>query len=592
MKRASLPRILVIDDQYGRCGLGDGFRHAVGEEIWQSFVADRRAMCRNFGLVDLTGDVRSRALDEAVAEAIFCPGQAWNGSAARIENASETAVAMGRRGWPFPDGGRWALVLLDLRFSHGALNSFGDPQEGSLFGLEVILPALARDVDAELPVVILSSTPRAQNNARARSGGALDFIQRIPGAGAPPHECRRQLLDALFQHGLYRDAHGWVLGSSLATLKMLRSARRAAKSAHTVLLRGETGTGKGLLARFIHEVSDRKGRPFETFNAAQRPGELQADELFGHWKGAFTDAREDSAGLWERADLGTVFIDEVADLDSHVQLRLMQPIEERRVRRLGHPPKGTAAERPVDVRVILATNRPLETQTSIKRDFLNRINAFVIDVPPLRDRPEDIPALADRLAASLSPRWKGRLLPDAIAALEGHDWKLGNVRELRNVIERAITNFPDQDITARDLEMLSARSEPSGEGAESGPRPAWTRLVGALSTDPQDWTRSGVDSWRADLAGAPCELLAAVFLWALEVSREGHRANFTLVARILSGRERLTTMQAKRLLRRYLVADGADIVWDLVKPRLGSVEREFLERLVKPQRGARSTMRG
>lgn len=576
-----IPRILVIDDQYGRCGLGSEFRDAVGPEIFAAFVADRRALCTNFGLVDITGDVRARAQDEPLSEAIFCPAQVWNGSSARIENSAAVALEIARRGWPFPNQSRWALILLDLRFTYGAVNQFGDPEQGTLFGLEVLLPLLLREVDPELPIVILSSTPREENNARARTLGALDFIQRLPGVGAPPSVCRHALKETLFQHGLIPDSLGWVAGESLEILRTLRQARRASRSADTILIQGETGSGKGLLARYIHKMSERRDGPLEVFNAAQRPPELQADELFGHWKGAFTDAREDSAGLWERADGGTVFIDEVADLDPAVQLRLMQPIEERRVRRLGHAPKGAEPERSVDVRVILASNRRLEDQPTIKKDFLNRINALTIEIPSLRERPRDIPELARRILERLAPVWRGRLLPDAIMALQAHEWRQGNVRELRNVLARAMANFPDQDITARDLELAVDPSGHSESEARDIPSAGWSDFVEALRSEPRSWRREEVDSWKRQLPGAFLEIVAAALVWSIRATREGGKMNYTAAARLLAGQPSMTTMQAKRFLKRVLTLDRpGDRLWSAVEAQLDDESRSYLCRLM------------
>lgn len=547
-------RILVLDDQFGRCGLGERFKESVAGAVFASYVADRRALCRNFGLVDITGDSRTTKVERPLARAVFSPAQRWNSTTEQIENDADTARSAVRRGWPFADGGRWALVLVDLRFSFGALNAFGDPVESDLFGLRVLLPSLAAEFGPDLPLVVLSSTRREENNAPARAAGALDFLQRLPEPGASVAECRSALQRVLHLHGLIPDATGQVIGSSLATLKMLRQARRAAAGARTVLLRGESGSGKGLLARFIHQSSSRRERPFEYFNAAYRTSELQADELFGHWRGAFTDAHEDRPGLWERADGGTVFIDEVADLDPAVQARLMQPIDERVTRRVGPPPKGMQAEKPIDVLVILASNRSLETLARIKGDFLNRISAFVLDVPPLRARSDDIPDLAAAVAHQIDPAWKGAILPEAMDSLRRHPWLLGNVRELRNVLERALTNAPAQDVTARDLEFHG--SSPVSESHLAEPsRESLDLLRRALSAPPSVWTVERLQTWRNDLAGTFLDLCGDCLGWALSVTRVRNEMNLTEAARLLAGDEALTTTEAKRFLRRIVLLD-------------------------------------
>lgn len=591
-----LPRVLILDDQFGRCGLGREFRLSVGDDLFAGYAADRRALCTNFGLIDTTEDVETTVLREPLAEAHFCPAQVWEPSSRCIENSVSVAVEAVRKGWPFLDGSRWALVLVDLRFTHGKLDSFGDPSDGSLFGAEILIPELRREFGPDLPLVVLSSTDRDENNVMVRRAGALDFIQRVPGAGEPPERSMQRLQDAMYSHALVPDQLGIVVGHSLPILKMLRQARRGARAARTILLQGETGTGKGLVARYIHCISARAEKPFETFNAAFRPAELQADELFGHWKGAFDGAREDAKGVWERADCGTIFIDEVADLDEKVQQRLMPAIEEKKIRRLGHPPKDRPAEITVDVRVILATNRRLDGLSTVKLDFLNRINAFEIGIPPLRDRTEDLPELAQGLAKQLFPNWTGSILPEAIQVLRQRSWKIGNVRELRNTLEKAIASNPNQVITAFDVhqEMDSAdevqdshihsiaapvtapvhhyESVPIIEqpretesdlidGGQFEPIlpaegiPTWFRLIDAVHKPPGSRTR---DQWAREvdaLGGMFPELIAAVLAWALEATKSERGFNYTAAARLLLGRKNITTVEAKQLLRRILSLD-------------------------------------
>ena len=559
INRKGLPRVLVLDDQFGRCGLGKKFRKRVTPEVFAGYEADRKNLCLNYGLVDVTGDSHVRRPTEVVAEAIFCPAQRWDDGSQRIENTYDTARALVERGWSFEDGTRWALVILDLRFVYGPLNTFGDPQEGSLFGAEVLLPRLRSDFGVDLPIVVLSSTRKDENNPIVRRLGALDFIQRVPGHGSPPDEARAMLQRALFTHGLTDDPTGMVIGNSLATLKMLRQARRGAMSARNVLLLGETGTGKGLLAEYIHRMSSRAAMPFETFHAAHRPGDLQADELFGHWKGAFTGAHGDSAGIWERADGGTVFIDEVADIDVRVQQALMQPIEERKVRRVGTPPGEARDPKPVDVLVVLATNRDVQSAAAsgtLKSDFLNRINAFTIEVPPLRDRREDIPLIARGLTAAVAPHWHGEILPDAMEALIAHDWRNGNVRELRNVLERAIANNPSQDITATDVTDAStivADSQPKGQ--EHAPWVQPTSMAEALLSDLEQLTLAEVEDMRSGLPGAFADLLAQALTLALRLTEANGKLNPTAAVRFLLGNPELTTVQAKQFLKRLLVLD-------------------------------------
>ncbi len=557
LKPQPLPQILLIDDQYGRRELGKAFRKSVGEELFSLYQADQENLLKKFGLV------RGRPAQEstdALAEVTICPAQRWDDAARRIENFPDQAVAFAKERWPAKDGSRWALVLLDLRFTFGALNAFGDPEEATALGEEHILPMLRRELGEDLPVVILSSAEREDANARMRELGALDFIHRVPGAGAPIGESRRALTEALFVHGLFPDSHGLVSGRSLAILKVLRQLRRASRSSATVLLHGESGTGKGLLARYLHACSSRAGQPFEVFNASGRNAELQADELFGHWRGAFTDAHADSPGIWERANGGTLLIDEVADLTPDVQLRLMQPIEERRIQRLGTPPKGEPRTRPLDVQVVLATNRALDEIHAIKRDFLNRIDAFLVDIPPLREHKEDLPLLIPKLAHALQAAWKGRFLPSALQALVGHDWRSGNVRELRNVIERVMTNHPDQDITARDLGL-----RPPDPDADTGtlsnpivvpPRASSALLLDCLNRDPEDLSVKEIQALVEQSSGELVSLVAHLMVFALKLTGDPHgRINLTRAARFLLGREAVSPLEAKQLFRRLLSLD-------------------------------------
>ncbi|MBI2240129.1 MAG: sigma-54-dependent Fis family transcriptional regulator [Magnetospirillum gryphiswaldense] len=551
------PKVLILDDQFGRCALGKQFRSAVGDTLFGGYAADRRALCANFGLIDITGDIRNRPAPEPVAEAIFSPAQTWNDADGRIENSLSTAINMVRKGWPFPDGSRWALVLVDLRFTFGKLNDFGDPTEQSTFGADILIPELSREFGPDLPIVVLSSTDRDENNTMTRRAGALDFIQRIPNVDDAPGSAISRLKEALYLHGLMPDDLGIVVGHDITILKMLRQARRGARSATTILLQGETGTGKGLVARYIHAISDRAEQPFETFNAAFRSADLQTDELFGHWKGAYTGANHDVGGVWERADGGTLFIDEVADLDQKVQQQLMPAIEEKRVRRQGHPQKGQKSVIPVDVRVILATNRPLEGLDSLKLDFINRVNAFKIEIPSLRERPNDVPELARRLAHQMAPDWSGEILPEAMEVLKSREWRQGNVRELRNVIERAIASNPGQVITEKDV-----GADYTGLGSSSRSNdtdlPGWQRFVDALREDPAQINKTNLSKLRDELSGEFPRLMALILAWALEATRNDKGMNFTAAARFLLGRQEIKTAEAKQIFRRILNIDARE----------------------------------
>jgi DNA-binding NtrC family response regulator len=212
---------------------------------------------------------------------------------------------------------------------------------------------------------------------------------------------------------------------------------------------GETGTGKELVARALHERSPRSGGPYVAVNCSAIAEELLESELFGHEKGAFTGAVRTHKGRFERADGGTLFLDEIGDMPLHTQSRLLRALEEGRIERV-----GAEAERKVDVRVVAATNVPLEQavgQGRFRADLYHRLNVLRIHVPPLRERPEDIPALVDHFLQVFSRKYGRRierLTAEALALLQAYLWP-GNVRELRNVLERVFVETQGEVVGAR-----------------------------------------------------------------------------------------------------------------------------------------------
>jgi DNA-binding NtrC family response regulator len=240
--------------------------------------------------------------------------------------------------------------------------------------------------------------------------------------------------------------------------------RRAGPTGATVLVTGESGTGKELVAVAVHAASPRSKRAFVALNCSALPGDLIESELFGHAKGAFTGADREREGLFEAANGGTVFLDEVGDLAPQAQAKLLRALEERRITRVGE-----TRERAFDVRLIAATNRPLDalvSQGAFREDLLYRLRVIHIELPPLRDRREDIVPLAVHFIEHLAER-HGRditaLSADARRTLLAHDWP-GNVRELRNALERAVVLAEHSEITTADLPVTIADS-----GAPLGP---------------------------------------------------------------------------------------------------------------------------
>jgi DNA-binding NtrC family response regulator len=256
-------------------------------------------------------------------------------------------------------------------------------------------------------------------------------------------------------------------GSGAEMKKLAAQARRVAESGSTVLIQGETGVGKGVLARWIHAHGPRRGEPFVDLNCSALARELVESELFGHRKGAFTGAVADKTGLLEIATRGTVFLDEIGDLDPQVQPKLLKALEEQRIRRV-----GDVTDREVDVRLVAATHRDLAEaakQGHFRQDLFYRISTVPLRVPPLRERREDIPELARHIlngvAAELG-RLSVSLSEACVDAMCSYDWP-GNVRELRNVLERAVLLTDRDTLLPKDLLFEEPRQD---DGPVSHPK--------------------------------------------------------------------------------------------------------------------------
>jgi formate hydrogenlyase transcriptional activator len=229
-----------------------------------------------------------------------------------------------------------------------------------------------------------------------------------------------------------------IIGSSPALESVLEQAQRVAPTDSTVLVQGETGTGKELIARAIHQLSSRCGRTFVKLNCAAIPLDLLESELFGHEKGAFTGAIAQKIGRFELADRGTLFLDEVGDIPQALQPKLLRVLQEQEFERL-----GSTRTHHVDVRLVAATNRNLADMVKhaeFRVDLYYRLNVFPIQLPPLRARRDDVPALVDHFVETVARRIGKaiqRIPPGTMSAFQAYDWP-GNVRELQNVIERAV----------------------------------------------------------------------------------------------------------------------------------------------------------
>ncbi|MCC7179972.1 MAG: sigma 54-interacting transcriptional regulator [Acidobacteria bacterium] len=279
-----------------------------------------------------------------------------------------------------------------------------------------------------------------------------------------------------------------IVGGSLALRRALEAIEQVAPTDATVLITGETGTGKELLARAVHQRSRRASRPFVEMNCAAVPETLLAAELFGHERGAFTGAIERRAGRFEQAAGGTLFLDEIGELPPEMQVLLLRVLQTREVQRLG----GTGAI-PADVRVVAATNRDLAGDVMAGRfrpDLFYRLNVFPVRVPPLRERPEDIGMLAAHLAAKYAARFGRRVTRidrRTLRLLEAHPWP-GNVRELENIVARAVI-VAEGEVLRIPREMLA------------GADPV-TRLDANLEQNERSAIEAALQACRGRVAGA------------------------------------------------------------------------------------------
>jgi DNA-binding NtrC family response regulator len=329
------------------------------------------------------------------------------------------------------------------------------------------LLARLRAIEATVPVVILTAYATIELAVAAIKQGAEHFLTKPVELSAllvvlnrlfEKQRNRRKALASQTRED--RATLNPFLGSSPAIRSLAVESKQVAGSESPVLILGETGTGKGVLAQWIHEHSPRADEPFIDVNCAGLSREFLETELFGHQKGAFTGAVAAKAGLFEIAHNGTLFLDEIGDMDLEVQPKLLKALEEKRFRRL-----GDVHERQVDVRLIAATHRDLAAlvaKEKFRRDLYFRINTFRLTVPPLRQRPEDIPLLAhDLLERLCAERGRDRLMLDAgtTKALIDYAWP-GNLRELRNVIERAVVLCEGRVLRRRDLRFDGEFEQP------------------------------------------------------------------------------------------------------------------------------------
>ena len=323
-------------------------------------------------------------------------------------------------------------------------------------GLDLLAAILAKKPDQL--VLLITAFGSIDVAVQAVRAGACDFVAKPFKLAALLLVIERALRERKMRREIVRlraklpeNKPGDLVANSKAMQHVLELGRRAANTDLAVLLTGESGTGKGALARFIHDNSPRRAGPFVQVNCATVPEALAESELFGAQKGAYTDAKADRPGLFVEADRGTLFLDEIAELSLEVQAKLLQVLESGLVR-----PLGKASQTPVNVRIMAATNRSLEDALkarSFRPDLYFRLNVVRLDLPPLRQRPEDLLALVDLFLSRASARSARPVLgisAEAMRLLLDHPWP-GNVRELANAIERAVALTEHDTLLPEDL---------------------------------------------------------------------------------------------------------------------------------------------
>lgn len=386
----------------------------------------------------------------------------------------------------------------------------------------------------QLPVIVMSAYTDVASTAGAFRGGAQEFLSKpfdlddavaLAARALPSVEAH----EAGLPQGLVEAPRGTseLIGDTPAMRALFRAIGRLAQAPLSVLITGETGTGKELVARALHNESPRARKPFVALNTAAIPAELLESELFGHEAGAFTGAQRRHIGRFEQADGGTLFLDEIGDMPLPLQTRLLRVLAENEFFRVG----GRELIR-VDVRVVAATHQDLEglvQQGRFRADLLHRLDVVRLQLPPLRERRGDVPRLAENFLAQaclkLGTPGK-RVAPSAREALRAHHWP-GNVRELENVCWRLAALAPSDTITAGDVEQsLTHTAQPPGQGAGE-----WDALLG-------QWARARLAEGAEDLhAQARARLDTSLLEAALQFTN-GRRAE--AAARLGLGRNTLT----------------------------------------------------
>lgn len=381
--------------------------------------------------------------------------------ALRRDGHKVETVTSGEAGKKRIDGAIYDVIVTDIKMP--ATN-----------GIEVL--RYAHQVSPDSAVILITAVDDYEAAVQAvKAGGATDYIRKGPGLVDEIKLAIRRSLEkvnlsrqnlAFKRDAATRNSLDNIIGVSAVMEKLKQTIRTVASTSSTILIHGESGTGKELVARAAHTCSPRAAEPFVSVNCGAFPETLLESELFGYVKGAFTGATQNKRGLFEVADGGTIFLDEISEMTLAMQVKLLRVLQERTVR-----PIGGTAEIAVDVRVITATNRDLDKQVAenaFREDLYYRLNVIPIQVPPLRERREDIPLLVNHFLKKYAPaagKSIVRVQQHSLDALYGYDWP-GNVRQLENTIERAVALESGEELHVElPVERQKARAAAAGIGA-------------------------------------------------------------------------------------------------------------------------------
>jgi two-component system response regulator PilR (NtrC family) len=358
------------------------------------------------------------------------------------------------------EGALYDVVVTDIKMPHTD-------------GIEVL--RYAHQVSPDSAVILITAVDDYEAAVQAvKAGGAADYIRKSPGLVDEIKLAIGRVLEkmalsrqnfAFRRDAAARNSLDNIIGASPAMEKLKQTVRTVASTQSTILIYGESGTGKELVARAVHVCSPRATEPFVSVNCGAFPETLLESELFGYVKGAFTGATQNKRGLFEVANGGTVFLDEISEMSLTMQVKLLRVLQERCVR-----PVGGTTEIPIDVRVIAATNRDLDklvAENSFREDLYYRLSVIPVFVPPLRERREDVPLLVNHFLKKYAPAAGRNILrvdAGSLKTLCGYDWP-GNVRQLENTIERAVALETGEELKVElPAERSKARAAAAGVG--------------------------------------------------------------------------------------------------------------------------------